>query len=154
MSRTSPAEYVNAEHWRYTAQAMDEFLGAVISQRAVRSGQFPVRLVVAAEEFLNNALSATGNKDEEDPSASIANYRIAARALRVSNPEFAQSRSKLEDALREHLASIKGLPTPRPLAPDDVSKLQTLKEFFRQVFQAADAQAYVEAVAFDPFETT
>jgi hypothetical protein len=143
MSRTQTSGAIWSGHLRYTAHALEECLDNAIRARSVSPAIVPTRLVDAGTTFLRTALRAGQGTD--DPSTSIANYRIAAKALRGSNSS-AHGVRDLRQPLQDQLTLLESLTQPRRLSGADVKSLEQLRAFFKFLFQAAEARSYGEAV--------
>lgn len=140
MSLTYSTNQLQAGHWRYASHAMVESLRAIIAARSVRQEFLSPRLLVAAKELLQLALNARIGKDVQDLSSSIANYRVAADALRRVDPTLATDRSRLDETMQEYAELLADLAPNRPLNDEDLLRLKGLQSFFQHVFRAADAQ--------------
>ena len=138
---------VGTSQWRYLAQRMEEALADLAASKAVTRQALPSRLLEAAREFFTNALNAHSGTGNDDPSVSIANYRLAAQALRSSRPTIAQeSREKLIKTLEDYAKVLASFVDERRLSENDLQATDELEKFFHQIFARADVAAYAESV--------
>lgn len=138
---------IGTSQWRYLAQRMEEALADLADSQAVTREALPSRLLEAARDFFANALNAHSGAGNDDPSVSIANYRLAAQALRSSIPTIAQeSREKLIKTLEDYANLLASFAEERRLSEADLQATDQLKNFFHQLFARADVAAYAESV--------
>ena len=146
MSHTQASGSIGSIHLRYTAHALDECLEHAINAKCVDATVLPKRLLEAAKDFLRTALSARAGQGSQDPSTSIANYRIAASALRGSNRAQHGAQPDLSEPLRQHLELLESLSRQRRLRVHELKALAELRSFFGALFHAAEARSYSAAM--------
>lgn len=148
VSKTESVQH-SSEYWRYTAQAMDELLSATIRDQSFTSTGFHNRLLEAALEFLTIALGKNEIARVEDPSASLANFGLAARALRDVPSQPVVTEDEIEAQLSGFVGALEAL-RDEGLRGDTHQALPRLQSFFHQMFQAADSESYSALVLHNP----
>lgn len=147
MPQMLTVDTMGTSQWRYLAQRMEEALTDLATSAFVTKKTLPPRLREAAQDFFATALNAHSGAGNDDPSVSIANYRLAAQALRSSIPAIAQAgREKLIGTLKDYDKLLASFAEERPLSKDDLQATDELKNFFHQLFARADVAAYAEFV--------
>jgi hypothetical protein len=132
---------------------MQECLQATLAQGKISEELIPARLVVAVKSLLSAALAAEATPTAtEDPSASIAAYRLAADALRTVKPEFENQSAKLVTALKSYSSFLDTLKQPRDLTPHDRQNIEVLSEFFSTIFRSADNETTESTIALESIE--
>ena len=150
MSQTVPVDVVGRTYWAYVASAMAEGLGQML-QHGAEGSVIPRRVYTDAQEFFRLALEAAGDAVPSNPSASIANYLIAAGAMPAQKEPV--DRPALETFLKEYAQFLQRLQLGKPLRSDDSKVAHELQQFFVQVQEEAEAEAYDKIVQFEPPRT-
>jgi len=140
MSQTTSADIVSRTYWEYVASAMVDGLEQIIQGQAPPTSAISRRVYVDAQRFFDLALEAARDGVPQNPSASIANYIIAANAAHAvhSSGDRLQLRSRLE----QFVDLLTALQARTTVVTDDVKGLTDLKCFFAEVQHDAAAEAY------------
>lgn len=147
MSQTVPAGIMSGSYWAYVASAMVDGLGQILGQQG-SPASIPRRVYVDAKEFFRLAIEGAGNTVPTNPSASIANYIIAADAAKIEVTSEAQ-RAQLEARLQEFASLLRKLEDGvGPADAKETASAVALKDFFAGILHEAELEAYERAVAF------
>jgi uncharacterized protein with GYD domain len=131
---------VDAKRWSYMAQVLASALEDATSSSVIVPGRIPIAVLASARRFFNLALAVRGGgPSAADVQASVANYRIAADALRASAERPPASREQLEEQLHEFAELLPRLGEAGVLSEEEVRKIKELQRFFLQI--AADGVA-------------
>lgn len=150
MSQTVPLDVVSRSYWAYVASAMVEGLDRVLQQQQATTAPIPRRVFLDAQEFFKLALEAAGDALPNNPSASIANYIIAADAAKVIVQSEAD-RVQLQTRLVLYSALLNKLETGGPLLQEEeLETARGLKQFFAQVQREGEAEAYENVIHSEP----
>lgn len=142
MSRIVKSRNIKASHWRYPALVMSESLEKIINKGTMQKEDIPRSVYMDIKEFFDMVAKAKSNAKSKNPMACIANYRIAANALRISSPALAKDRKELDKQLHEYALIINKLGTSFTPSPSELNTLNNLKEFFKQLFDIGDVESY------------
>jgi len=139
MSQTVPVDVMSGAYWEYVASAMVEGLGKILEDSQTPAAAISRRVYVDAHRFFDLALEAAGDTLPKNPSASIANYILAANAANVRVRSTAD-----RDTLRTRLVEYAGLVgiLAQGNRPQAIDTLTGLRDFFREVQHDAEAEAY------------
>jgi hypothetical protein len=148
MSQTVPVDVVSRSYWAYVASAMAEGLGRILDQGAAPT-TIPRRVYADASEFLNLALEGATDSVSPNPSASVANYIIAADAAK-SVPRSSADRAALHTCLDQYAQVLSRLAAGQGLTQADSDTAKNLQRFFSQLQQEAESEAYDRIVQFEP----
>lgn len=121
---------------------MSESLEKIIEKGKIQKEDIPKSVYMDIKEFFDMVSQAESNTKSKNPMACIANYRIAANALRSSSPSLAKDRKELDKQLKEYIAIINKLGTTFTISDVERSTLKHLKEFFKQLFNMGDVESY------------
>ena len=101
---------VEATRWSYMAAVLAEALQEAGISRAISADAVPVAVWASARRFFQLALSVAEGPSTGNFHASVANYRIAADALRASSDKPVGPREELERQIQA-FANFRYLPT-------------------------------------------
>lgn len=141
MSQTTSADIVSRTYWEYVASAMVDGLDRIIQGQAPPASAISRRVYVDAQTFFDLALEAARDGVPQNPSASIANYIIAANAANVQ-VQSPGDRLQLRSRLEEFVDLLVALQARTTVVTGDVQGLTDLKCFFAEVQHDAAAEAY------------
>ena len=149
MSQTRSVDVVSRGYWAYIASAMVEGLDQILTRQVPSTTAIPRRVYVDAHRFFELALEAAGDALPQNPSASIANYIIAADAakIRVESPA---DRAQLESRLQRYADLLTKLEVGNALIAEDNEPMADLKRFFAEVQHDAEAEAYERMARAEP----
>jgi hypothetical protein len=146
MSQTVPVDVVSRSYWAYVAAAIADGLAKILEGEAATL--IPTAVYSDAREFFRLALDATGDAIPKNPSASIANYIIAAEAVRAVQHAQAD-RATMRAYLQNYRAFLERLQSHGTVPAEDVGLATELKDFFFQLQQEAEAESYDRVVQYE-----
>jgi hypothetical protein len=141
MSQTTSADIVSRTYWEYVASAMVDGLERIIQGQAAPAAAISRRVYVDAQRFFDLALEAARDGIPQNPSASIANYIIAANAANVQ-VQSPGDRLQLRSRLEQFVDLLNTLQTRTTVVTGELQDLTDLKCFFAEVQHDAAAEAY------------
>src|ERR1051325_11823553 len=97
---------VEATRWSYMASVLAQALQEAGTSRTMRPGATPVAVWASARRFFELALAVAEGPSTGNFHASVANYRIAADALRASSGSDATPRAELEKQMQAFAAFL------------------------------------------------
>jgi hypothetical protein len=147
MSQTVPVDVVSRSYWAYVASAMADGLGGML-ERGEKPSVVPRRVYSDAKEFFRLALEAAGDTVPQNPSASIANYIIAADAVRAVQHNQTD-RTALRKCLEGYQQLVERLECSDAFKPEEAAVANELKDFFLELEQEAEAETYDRIVQFE-----
>jgi len=136
----SPGDYV------YVASVISSVLGR-ISESGLEA-QIPKNVGLAAIDFFDKAISATGEQTPENPVASISNYALATAILAEMCLPAAGTRLQVEERLHAYKELLDKL-TSQNREPLTLSEIQTSHEiqlFFRVMRRKGYDENYTKAM--------
>ncbi len=143
MSQTVSSYSIGPSRWEHTASVMAEVLDSVIESGKVDPDQVPPAILDAAQGFFDLASAVLeGNGPPENPQASVANYKIAAHAIRASEPNTKLSRTDLERRIREFQLFLTQLSNLSDLSEKDGQLARQLSSFFKELASEGAAEQY------------
>lgn len=145
MSQTVPVEVVGRTYWAYVASAMADGLTRMLRDGAGAT-VIPKRVYTDAQKFFRIALEAAEDTVPKNPSASIANYIIAAEAARGQHAVY-DAREKLKEQLEQYDLLLKRLANGDTPLKEEQKSVDELCRFFAQLHHEAEAEAYDRAVS-------
>jgi len=102
-----------------------------------------VAVLVSAEKLFEMALAVnSGGRTNGDLQASVANYRIAADALRASAELPPETRADLERQMRTFATFLPRLGREGGLTREELGITSELKRFFKQIAEDGAAEDY------------
>jgi hypothetical protein len=149
MSQTVPVDVVTRSYWAYVASAMVNGLAQILDSQVAPTVAIPRRVYVDAHQFFKIALEAAGDVVPNNPSASIANYIIAADAAKVVVQSEAD-RAQLQTRLLQYATLLNKLENGAAPLQGELETARQLKEFFAQVQHEAEVEAYERVVRSQP----
>jgi len=128
--------------WIPFAEAMVEFLEEAEDSGSIQAEQLPTTLYHAGVYFFTLALSAVQEDAPVDPEASIANYCIAAGAIRATVALDEQDRAAITKRLGLYTDFVKKLQKGRKLTQSELGIARELLAFFRHLSSAGGVEQY------------
>lgn len=147
MSLSPSIGVVGPSHWTYASAVMADRLNKVISEKQVTQGLIPEGVYRGIKRFFELVLNPDG---KQIPSANIANCLIAANTVARSAAEMAPRNLQEFDAImKSYSLFIDELMDERTLTPEELSKAEELRRFFKQLEQDGETEAYEKLVRWD-----
>ena len=128
-------------YWTYMAAVLVESLEHVIRLKRLPANAVPKGVFSDAQEFFRLAVQGSAGIGSEDPTASLNAYLIVADVVRESSPKL-RKHDDIETSLEEWADFAKTLRKPRSLNNKELQLARTLREFFRQLQEEGEAEAY------------
>ena len=143
MSQTVSTDPAGPGRWQHMASVMSEVLDSVTQSGSIDLEGIPPAVLHAARRFFDLASAVLeGNGLPENPQASVANYKIAADAIRASEPAVKLSRPDLERRIRDYQLFLAQLSTRADLSREEVQLAGQLSNFFKELASEGAAEQY------------
>lgn len=142
MSQTIAMDAVGPSRWAHMASVMSDVLQAAVERGATEASQTPVAVLSAAEQFFKLAADVLEGHTPENPQASVANYRIAANAIRASMSPPPSSRQGVEERIRLYEQFVSALHETRTLSQHELETARALRDFFKELASEGAAERY------------
>ncbi len=122
------------QKWIPLAAAMADFLPVVASEKKIAEpAALPVTMHHAGVSFLALALASARDERPRSPESSIANYCIAAGAMRATSGTRGLDLVTITQRLDQYTEFVKSLRSPRQLNKGEVKTAVELGAFFRHL---------------------
>lgn len=146
MSDTISVDVVGPSHWAFMATVMAECLEKFIDTREVVPSDIPQGVYDDALDFFDLVMGAARGTLAEDPPASINAYVIATDALTGSLKPVPETSEALVSNLGRYAGFMGSLTEAHALSPDEVETAGSLRDFFRSLAKAGEAEVYVRTI--------
>jgi len=147
MSKVLYSGELNSSYWRYPSLEMETCLKKIIKKKSIKKNDIPEGIYKDLSGFFRITLGAIKKTNKENSLAQIANYRIAANAIRKSAHSPIKERSDIERNIQEYANEFKMLSQTKRLKKDEIQKIEKLTEFFHQIFLDSDSEIYNKTVS-------
>jgi len=150
MSQTRSVGVYGRTYWSYTAAAMVDSLGTMISARRINDEGVPKAIQYGAVRFFNIVLEgASDEAPTASPLAGINAYGIAVDAMEMSSRPFVESRGEIDRLLGDYIEFTKSLGEARELSEGEVETATSLRKFFHHLWRGGESEAYERVVEMD-----
>jgi hypothetical protein len=134
---------------------MVESLDEMIRTQHVSGSDIPAGVRRGVEEFFKLVIQgAQEDKSAPNPLASMNAYGIALDAMSESSRPFNEVRDLISGRLVEFSRFAERLSQPRSLHDDEVRVAYALRDFFSQLREGGESEAYERAVSLDYTESS
>lgn len=142
MSQTIAMDAVGPSRWAHMAAVMAEVLDSTIKRGTTQPAEIPIAVLGAAQLFFRLAADVLEGKAPENPQASVANYRIAANAIRASVSPPPMTPKDLEKRIRTYADFIAALQAERKVSQSELDVARELRGFFQELAAEGAAEQY------------
>jgi hypothetical protein len=146
MSDTLSIDVVGPSYWAYMATVMADCLEDISRSKEIRPEKVPQGVYRDAKKFFELVMQSVSKDLPENPPASLNAYVIAAYAVKDSSQDELTTLKDLGDRLDGYSKLLHRLNKADNLDEQDVQTAKDLKQFFRELAQAGEAQIYERAV--------
>ncbi len=141
MSQTVAYQALGPSRWTHMAVVMSKSLEQVIRAREARAGDIPAAALFAAKRFFGVVQDAV-REVPENPAASVANYALAAEAIRAAGSSPAADWPEVDDRIRSLADLVNELSTPKKLNDDELRDADLLRAFFARLAHDGGVERY------------